>query len=73
MKLFDFLLLNFDLCVLFQLEKVYGEIFRVLKPGGKFLSYEWLTTKEYDSNNPQHVNIIQEINYGNGLPVSRGV
>ena len=53
-----------------QLEEVYGEVFRVLKPGGLFASYEWVSTKLYDSNNPEHVRIMDEINYGNGLPVS---
>ena len=55
-----------------QLEEVYGEVFRVLKPGGFFASYEWVSTKLYDSNNPEHVRIMDEINYGNGLPVSSG-
>jgi len=34
-----------------KLEDVYGEIFKVLKPGGLFLSYEWVSTKLYDPNN----------------------
>jgi 24-methylenesterol C-methyltransferase len=54
-----------------KLEQVYGEVFRVLKPGAFFASYEWVSTKEYDANNPQHVKIIDEINYGNGLPEMR--
>ncbi len=52
-----------------QLEEVYGEVFRVLKPGSYFASYEWVATKEYDPNNPEHVRIMDEINFGNGLPV----
>ena len=52
-----------------QLEEVYGEIFRVLKPGGLFATYEWVATKMFDQANPEHVRIIDEINYGNGLPV----
>ncbi len=56
-----------------QLEEVYGEVFRVLKPGGLFASYEWVSTKLYDPNNPEHVRIMDEINYGNGLPVSHRV
>jgi len=52
-----------------QLEEVYGEVFRVLKPGGIFCSYEWVATKEFDPNNEEHVRIIDEINFGNGLPV----
>jgi hypothetical protein len=42
----------------------------VLKPGGLFASYEWVSTKEFDPKNPEHVRIIDEINFGNGLPVS---
>jgi 24-methylenesterol C-methyltransferase len=53
-----------------QLEQVYGEIFRVLKPGAVFVSYEWVSTKKFDPKNPDHVKIIDEINFGNGLPVS---
>ena len=52
-----------------QLEKVYGEVLRVLKPGAFFATYEWVATKDYDPANPDHVRIIDEINYGNGLPV----
>ncbi len=48
---------------------MYGEVFRVLKPGSYFASYEWVATKEYDPNNPRHVTIMDEINFGNGLPV----
>ena len=52
-----------------QLEEVYGEVFRVLKPGGMFCSYEWVATKDFDPNDEEHVRIIDEINFGNGLPV----
>ncbi len=55
-----------------QLEIVYGEIFRVLKPGATFVSYEWVSTPKYDPKNPEHVRIMDEINFGNGLPVSAG-
>ena len=59
-----------DPCVcMVQLEEVYGEVFRVLKPGGMFCSYEWVATKEFDPNDTEHVRIIDEINFGNGLPV----
>jgi hypothetical protein len=51
-----------------QLEEVYGEIFRVLKPGGMFATYEWVATKAFDPADAEHVRIIDEINYGNGLP-----
>lgn len=54
-----------------QLEDVYKEVFRVLKPGGMFATYEWVATKRFDPANPAHVKILDDINFGNGLPVSR--
>ncbi|GLC44114.1 hypothetical protein PLESTF_000693200 [Pleodorina starrii] len=54
-----------------KLELVYGEIFRVLKAGSYFVSYEWVSTHKYDSQNPEHVKVIDEINFGNGLPEMR--
>ena len=53
-----------------QLEDVYGEIYRVLKPGATFVSYEWVTTKQSDGANTDQRAIIDEIIIGNGLPVS---
>lgn len=53
-----------------QLEQVYGEVFRVLKPGSMFVSYEWVSTNKFDPKNPEHVKVMDEINFGNGLPVS---
>ncbi len=49
----------------------YSEIFRVLKPGGVFASYEWCLTDEYDPRNEEHRKIRQEILIGNGLPTAR--
>lgn len=54
-----------------KLEEVYTQIFNVLKPGGLFLSYEWVSTKDFDPSNPEHVKVIDEINFGNGLPEMR--
>lgn len=47
---------------------VYGECFRVLKPGGYFCCYEWLMTPKYDSSNEEHVAIKKNIEVGDGLP-----
>jgi sterol 24-C-methyltransferase len=47
---------------------VYGEIFRVLKPGQIFATYEWCLTPKYDKNNPEHVLIKKKIEEGDGLP-----
>ncbi|KAJ9132356.1 Sterol 24-C-methyltransferase [Pleurostoma richardsiae] len=50
-----------------KLEGVYGEIFRVLKPGGVFGVYEWLMTDEYDNDNVHHRDIRLAIELGNGI------
>ncbi len=50
---------------------MYGQIFRVLKPGASFVTYEWVSTPKFDAKNPEHVQIMDEINYGNGLPEMR--
>ena len=50
---------------------VYGEIFRVLKPGGHFVSQEWVSTPKYDRQDEEHKRIIEEINFGNSLPNMR--
>jgi hypothetical protein len=44
-------------------------VYRVLKPGSYFVSYEWVATEKFDPNNKEHVRIMDEINFGNGLPV----
>lgn len=49
---------------------MYAEIYRVLKPGALFVSYEWVSTSDFNRSDPEHVKIIDEINFGNGLPVS---
>lgn len=51
-----------------RLEDVYGEVFRVLKPGGMFVSYEWVTTGSFRSDDPEHVEAIQGIERGDALP-----
>ncbi len=49
-------------------EDVYGEIFRVLKPGRYFACYEWCLTPLYDANNELHRLIKKKIEEGDGLP-----
>jgi sterol 24-C-methyltransferase len=47
---------------------VFGEVFRVLKPGSLFAGYDWCMTDAYDPQNPEHVTIRKEIEAGNGIP-----
>lgn len=51
-----------------DLYDVYSEVFRVLKKGACFGSYEWLTTAKYDASNEEHRKILRDIEYGSGLP-----
>ncbi|KAK9216904.1 hypothetical protein WN944_008916 [Citrus x changshan-huyou] len=51
-----------------KLEDVYAEVFRVLKPGSLYVSYEWVTTDKYEAENKEHVDIIQGIERGDALP-----
>ncbi|KAI8071230.1 sterol 24-C-methyltransferase [Gongronella butleri] len=52
-------------------EGVYGEIFRVLKPGGAFGCYEWCMTDDFDESIPHHHEIAHGIEKGNGIPKMR--
>jgi sterol 24-C-methyltransferase len=40
----------------------------VLKPGGRFASYEWCLTDAYDESNAEHRQCKHDILLGNGLP-----
>jgi len=51
-----------------ELIKVYTEIFRVLKPGQFYGTYEWAMTDKYVATNPEHQGIKQRIEHGNSLP-----
>uniref|UniRef100_A0A1D1Z7M2 Methyltransferase n=2 Tax=Anthurium amnicola TaxID=1678845 RepID=A0A1D1Z7M2_9ARAE len=51
-----------------RLEDVYGEIYRVLKPGALYVSYEWVTTPLYRPDDPEHVEVVQGIERGDALP-----
>ncbi|KAG0335094.1 Delta(24)-sterol C-methyltransferase [Podila horticola] len=49
------------------LEGVYGEAYRILKPGGVFGCYEWVVTDKYDPTNREHLRIVRGIEVGNGV------
>ena len=48
---------------------IYGEVFRLLRPGGGFAAYEYCMTDKYDSENPVHVQLKADIALGGGLLV----
>lgn len=50
-----------------ELEGVYKDIFRILKPGGVFGVYEWLMTDNYDNDNPERRRIRLGIEQGDGI------
>lgn len=51
-----------------SLQGVYEQIFRVLKPGGRFGVYEWVMTDAFDETNPEHRAIRLGIERGDGIP-----
>jgi sterol 24-C-methyltransferase len=48
--------------------KLFTEVNRVLKKGGRFASYEWCVTDYYDPSNKEHREIKTYIEVGNALP-----
>ena len=54
-------------------EGVYGEIMKILKPGGVFGVYEWVMTDEWDPSIPAHKALAHEIELGNGIPEMRSI
>ncbi|PCH42989.1 S-adenosyl-L-methionine-dependent methyltransferase [Wolfiporia cocos MD-104 SS10] len=52
-------------------EGVYGEIFKVLKPGGTFGVYEWAMTEAWDPSLPSHKELAHKIEIGSGIPEMR--
>ena len=48
--------------------ELYREMYRVLKPGGRFTSYEWCLTGSYDAASARHRQLKKDIEVGNGLP-----
>lgn len=51
-----------------DLTGVLAEVFRVLKPGGRFASFEWCLTSAYRADDASHVAAKHDIMLGNGLP-----
>ncbi len=48
---------------------IYGEIFRLLKPGACFAAYEYCMTDRFDPQDPVHLKLKADIQLGGGLLV----
>ena len=46
---------------------IYGEVFRLLKPGASFAAYEYCLTDRFDASNPDHLTIKADIELGGGM------
>ena len=46
---------------------VFSEAFRLLKPGGCFMSHEWCLTDRFDADNSHHQQVKHDIELGGGL------
>lgn len=44
-----------------DLEKTFKEVYRLLKPGGKFACLDWASLDKYDPNNPHHAELMARI------------
>lgn len=51
-----------------KLREAFKEISRVLRPGGRFASYEILNSDTYDSGNATHTGWSHRISYHTGMP-----
>ena len=49
-------------------ESVYGEIYRLLKPGAYFAGYEYCMTERFDPQDPRHVKAKAGIELGGSIP-----
>lgn len=58
------------LCHLNPRTPALKEAFRILKPGGLFFAYDWVTKEgsNYNESNVEHQKIRRGIEHGNGLP-----
>ncbi len=48
--------------------QAFREIFRTLKPGGKFVIFDWVLTELFDTADARHTDIRKRIEYANATP-----
>jgi cyclopropane fatty-acyl-phospholipid synthase-like methyltransferase len=51
-----------------SLKQAFGEVFRVLRPGGRFLVYDMMKADTFDENDPEHARAIDTFAYVCGMP-----
>merc|ERR1712125_104109 len=51
-----------------DLKAAFAEVSRVLKPGGKLVSYEILLSDKYDPNDSEHKALVENISYSTCMP-----
>ena len=44
-----------------DLGKLFADIYRILKPGGKVACLDWFRLDKYDSKNPEHIDLMRRI------------
>jgi len=49
----------------------FSEAFRVLRPGGRFAGYDWCLLDSFNPTDPEHIQIKQGIEQGNGIAALR--
>jgi sterol 24-C-methyltransferase len=42
-------------------DKLWQELYRIVKPGGRIVCLDWLKLSKYNPNNPHHANLMQRI------------
>lgn len=51
-----------------SLKQTFGEVYRVLRPGGLFLIYDMVRANSFDEGNPEHVKLLADFAYATGMP-----